>query len=276
MDVSGCLPTSASPWRAGFRADLGVVVQAELEDLCMAVLEPNTYKQVYAEVSNLWGPQQDGLAALNELSEAQGRSCMEAALQDRRASSATASTSGSSSPGQQQALDSVVADALRLKGPRRKGRTVRMSVTPAMMNAIWAARRMTSAAASQAGARPAQPHFASAFTSSSASMSSFDSDDSSSSIPSNSRTGRTLHTRREWAEMKRTQQVLQDMLNAQATIDLEAEKGMPWLTSEQRQVRITSHSFLIFCSDVCSQYASRKAALLGTHKTMESLCILNH
>ena len=209
-----------------------VLLQAELEDLCMAVLEPGTYRQVYDEVCNLWGPQQDGLAALNEMSEGEGRSCQEAALQERRASSATASTSQNGSPAQ-QALDSAVVDALCRKGPRRKGRTVRMSVTPAMMNAIWAARRMTSAAAASASST-AQPQFASAFSSSSASLSSFDSGNNS--IPSNSRTGRTLHTRREWAEMKRTQQALQDMLDAQATIDLEAEKGMPWLSPEQRQV----------------------------------------
>ena len=72
-------------------------LQAELEDLCMAVLEPDTYKHVYNEVSNLWGPQQDGRAALNEMSEAESRSSQEAALQERRASSAAAGPSSPSS-----------------------------------------------------------------------------------------------------------------------------------------------------------------------------------
>ena len=62
----------------------------------MAVLDPDTYKHVYDEVSNLWGPQQDGRAALNEKSEADSRSFLENALQERRASSAAAGPSTSS------------------------------------------------------------------------------------------------------------------------------------------------------------------------------------
>ena len=205
-------------------------MQAELEDLCMAVLEPGTYKQVHDEVTNLWGTQQDGLAALNQKSEAGSRSAQEAALLERRASSASAGPSLASTQARQSFVDEAVLAALRIKGPRHKGRTVRMSITPAMMKAFRAA---TSAAAGArapalAGATSsAVPQYASAFTSS------FDGDNS---IPSNPRTGRTLHTKKEYAEMKRAQQAVRAELNAQAESEYKAEKALPWLTSDQRQV----------------------------------------
>ncbi|KAK9867778.1 hypothetical protein WJX84_008601 [Apatococcus fuscideae] len=215
---------------------LGILpLKAELEDLCMAVLDPHIYKHVYNEVSNLWGPQQDGRAALNELSEADSRSSQEAALQERRASSAAAGPSSSTgqSRSSQHALNDAMMEFLRTKGPSRKGRTLRMTITPAM-NAIWAARRFTAGASS--GGSQASPQFASAFTSSYDDGGMPSSSSNSNSIPSNSRTGRTLHTRREWEEMKRTRQVVKDMIEAQATIDSETEKQLPWLSSEQRQV----------------------------------------
>ena len=133
----------------------------------------------------------------------------------------------------QQALDDAMMEFLRMKGPSRKGRTLRTTITPAMMNAIWAARRFTAGASS--GASQASPQFASALTSS-YDDGGISSSSSSNSIPSNSRTGRTLHTRREWEEMKRTRQVVQDMIEAQATMDSETERELPWLSSEQRQV----------------------------------------
>lgn len=158
----------------------------------------------------------------------------------------------------QQALDDEVAEVLRMKGPARKGRTRRMTVTPAMMNAIWAARRFTAGAS---GGQPqASPQFASAFTSSydDGGMSS----GSSNSIPSNSRTGRTLHTRREWEEMKRTRQVVQDMLQAQATIDHETE-DLPWLSPEQRQVRSLSVFEIAVAIWAWTRKLSRNAIIHG-------------
>ena len=139
----------------------------------------------------------------------------------------------------QQALDDAMMEFLRVKGPSRKGRTLRMTITPAMMNAIWAARRFTSGASS--GGSQASPQFASVLSSSydDGGMPTSSGSGSSNSIPSNSRTGRTLHTRREWEEMKRTRQVVQDMIVAQATMDSDSEKELPWLSSEQRQVSVT-------------------------------------